>query len=293
MNQHDDSIVRTAQVLRLVHADLDISQTERIDRLVSAGDPLTVLREQGVVGSRPDFSAEIATISDWRAQGFGITDVLDEEYPALLSEVREAPGVIYWQGSLRPAEMGVCIVGSRDATSSVLDETYKLAGLLAMRNVPVISGLARGIDTAAHQGAVDAHGRTIAVMGTGLERTYPPANTQLRQRIQQGEGLVLTQFAPGANVAKWNFPMRNAVMSGYGAATLVMAAGEKSGTKHQAQAAVKHGRRVIFPESVVDSVSWAHEMVAKGKARSVVSISEACDALVQAIDDHQFEMTLF
>lgn len=293
MNRHDDSIERTAQVLRLVHADLDISQTERIDRLVSAGDPLTVLREHGVVGSRPDFSAEIATISDWRAQGFGITDVLDEDYPALLSEVREAPGVIYWQGSLRPAEMGVCIVGSRDATSSVLDETYKLAGLLAMRNVPVISGLARGIDTAAHQGAVDAHGRTIAVMGTGLERTYPPANTQLRQRIQQGEGLVLTQFAPGANVAKWNFPMRNAVMSGYGAATLVMAAGEKSGTKHQAQAAVKHGRRVIFPESVADSVSWAHEMVAKGKARSVVSISEACDALVQAIDDHQSEMTLF
>lgn len=293
MNQHDDSIARTAQVLRLVHADLDISQTERIDRLVSAGDPLTVLREQGVVGSRPDFSAEIAAISEWRAQGFGITDVLDEDYPALLSEVREAPGVIYWQGSLRPAEMGVCIVGSRNATSSVLDETYKLAGLLAIRNVPVISGLARGIDTAAHQGAVDAHGRTIAVMGTGLERTYPPANTQLRQRIQQGEGLVLTQFAPGAKVAKWNFPMRNAVMSGYGAATLVMAAGEKSGTKHQAQAAVKHGRRVIFPESVVDSVSWAHEMVAKGKARSVVSISEACDALVQAIDDHQSEMTLF
>lgn len=293
MNQHDDSIERTAQVLRLVHADLDISQTERIDRLVSAGDPLAVLREHGVVGSRPDFSAEIATISDWRAQGFGITDVLDEDYPALLSEVREAPGVIYWQGSLRPAEMGVCIVGSRDATSSVLDETYKLAGLLAIRNVPVISGLARGIDTAAHQGAVDAHGRTIAVMGTGLERTYPPANTQLRQRIQQGEGLVLTQFAPGAKVAKWNFPMRNAVMSGYGAATLVMAAGEKSGTKHQAQAAVKHGRRVIFPESVVDSVSWAHEMVAKGKARSVGSISEACDALVQAIDDHQSEMTLF
>ena len=181
MNQHDDSIARTAQVLRLVHADLDISQTERIDRLVSAGDPLTVLREHGVVGSRPDFSAEIATISDWRAQGFGITDVLDEDYPALLSEVREAPGVIYWQGSLRPAEIGVCIVGSRNATSSVLDETYKLAGLLAMRNVPVISGLARGIDTAAHQGAVDAHGRTIAVMGTGLERTYPPANTQLRQ----------------------------------------------------------------------------------------------------------------
>ena len=211
----------------------------------------------------------------------------------MLSEVREAPGVIYWQGSLRPAEMGVCIVGSRDATSSVLDETYKLAGLLAMRNVPVISGLALGIDTAAHQGAVDAHGRTIAVMGTGLERTYPAANTQLRQRIQQGEGLVLTQFAPGANVAKWNFPMRNAVMSGYGAATLVRSAGEKSGTKHQAQAAVKHGRRVIFPESVVRSVSWASEMVAKGKARSVGSVSDACDALVQAIDDHQSEMTLF
>ena len=79
MNRHDDSIVRTAQVLRLVHADLDISQTERVDRLVSAGDPLAVLREHGVVGSRPDFSAEIAAISDWRAQGFGITGVLDED----------------------------------------------------------------------------------------------------------------------------------------------------------------------------------------------------------------------
>ena len=130
----------------------------------------------------------------------------------------------------------------------------------------VVSGLAAGIDSAAHTSALEAGGRTVAVMGTGLERTYPAQNAELRQRIVGDGGLVITQFEPGATVTRASFPMRNAVMSGYGITTFVVVASEHSGTRTQARNAVKHGRGVILSRRVTRETSWGQEMANSGEA---------------------------
>jgi len=141
----------------------------------------------------------------------------------------------------------------------------------------VVSGLAAGIDTAAHTAALDAGGRTVAVMGTGLERTYPATNKNLRERIVANRGLVMTQFEPDAPVKPANFPMRNAVMSGYGITTFVVTASEHSGTRSQTKNAVKHGRGVVLARRVAETTSWGRELARSGQACVAESSSDVLD----------------
>jgi DNA processing protein len=126
----------------------------------------------------------------------------------------------------------------------------------------VIAGLARGIDTSAHQATLDAGGRTVAVIGTGIGRVYPAENRGLHREIAS-RGLVLSQFWPDAPPHKHTFLMRNATMSGYGLATVVVEAGEKSGARAQARMAVEHGRQVILTDRVVAGNEWAQKLVGR------------------------------
>jgi DNA processing protein len=135
-----------------------------------------------------------------------------------------------------------------------------IARALVARKMTVVSGLARGIDTAAHRAALDAGGRTVAVIGTGIGRAYPAENHALQDEIAS-RGLVLSQFWPDASPDKRSFPMRNATMSGYGLATVVVEAGEKSGARIQARVAVEHGRQVILTDRVVARNTWARELL--------------------------------
>ncbi|GAA3754215.1 hypothetical protein GCM10022225_43750 [Plantactinospora mayteni] len=130
-----------------------------------------------------------------------------------------------------------------------------MATSLAERGVTVASGLAKGIDTAAHSAALDAGGRTVAVIGTGIRRYYPAANRQLQDQITE-VGLVISQFWPDAQPTKQSFPMRNAVMSGYAVATVVVEAGETSGARIQARLALQHGRPVVLTSQVM-RCDWA------------------------------------
>jgi predicted Rossmann fold nucleotide-binding protein DprA/Smf involved in DNA uptake len=124
----------------------------------------------------------------------------------------------------------------------------------------VIAGLAKGIDTAAHTAALEAGGRTVAVIGTGITKCYPAENRQLQDRIAT-EGLVLSQFWPDSPPTKHTFPMRNAVMSGYGRATIVVEAGERSGARIQARQTVAHGRPVILTDLVVKANKWSAALI--------------------------------
>ncbi|WP_172121334.1 DNA-processing protein DprA, partial [Actinomyces faecalis] len=205
-------------------------------------------------------------IDTWANAGYGIVSVLSDRYPTRVREVHEAPALLYYQGALLPDDDGVCVVGSRQAGPASLQAASDVARLLVDRGLTVIAGLAAGIDTAAHQGALDAGGRTVAVMGTGLDHTYPADNTALRASIAASGGLVLTQFEPGAKTTRASFPMRNAVMSGYGLTTFVVAAGEHSGTRTQARYAVRHGRGVIVSRAVARSTSWGQEYAHSGDA---------------------------
>jgi DNA processing protein len=126
----------------------------------------------------------------------------------------------------------------------------------------VIAGLAAGIDTAAHKAALVRGGRTVAIIGTGIRKQYPAENRQLHEEIT-GTGLLLSQFWPDAPPTRWSFPMRNATMSAYGYATVVVEAGEKSGTRIQAREAVAHGRPVILSSVVARGTSWGRDLVAQ------------------------------
>ena len=153
-----------------------------------------------------------------RAAGLGFHTFRDDSYPAPLREIHQLPPMLFSRGALRPGETAVSVVGSRRASETGLAWARQLAKALAAADIAVISGLAAVIDTAAHTAALDAGGRTVAVLGTGINQTYPAANSALQERIAR-DGLVLSQFWPDAPPTKKSFPLRNATMSGYGRRT--------------------------------------------------------------------------
>ena len=147
------------------------------------------------------------------------------------------------------------MVGSRKASPEGLAFARATASAVVAQGLTVVSGLAAGIDTAAHQIALEYAGRTVAVIGTGVERAYPAGNAALQERIA-ADGLVVSQFWPDEAPTKQSFPLRNAVMSAYGLATVVVEAGQTSGARIPARLAVEHGRPVILTRAVVAATSW-------------------------------------
>lgn len=196
-------------------------------------------------------------IADWESDGTRMLSYFDHDYPSQLRDVHQAPPVIFTQGELREDLRAIAVVGSRRASDAGLRLADAVATALAESEVTVVSGLAAGIDTAAHQAALRAGGRTVAVIGTGIRRVYPAQNRDLQRSIEK-EGLVLSQFLPEAPPTKSSFPMRNAVMSGYAAATVVVEAGQQSGARIQARLALSHGRPVIMPDSLLAN-EWARD----------------------------------
>jgi DNA processing protein len=168
--------------------------------------------------------------------------------------------VLFHRGTLVSGDVAVSVVGSRNASAQGLSIARSVAVGLVDRGISVVSGLARGIDTAAHTATLEAGGRAVAVIGTGIARYYPAENRDLQDRVAS-EGLLLSQFWPDAPPGKHTFPMRNSVMSGYGRATIVVEAGEHSGARIQARRAVAHGRPVILTELVVRANNWAQALV--------------------------------
>jgi len=169
----------------------------------------------------------------------------DAEYPALLLPVPTAPDPLHVRGRLVDGDaLAVAIVGSRRATPYGLDVAETLAADLAARGVTVVSGLARGIDSAAHRGALRVGGRTIAVLGSGVDVVYPPENRRLADEIVE-RGALLSQFAPGTPPLPYNFPTRNGVIAGLSLAVVVVEAAERSGSLITARLAAELGREVL------------------------------------------------
>jgi DNA processing protein len=199
-------------------------------------------------------------IQSWTDQGHTVLTILDGHYPERLRAVHQAPPILFARGSLVPGDRAVSVVGSRAASDRGLDIATSVARELVSRNITVVAGLAVGIDTAAHRAALDAGGRTVAFIATGINKVYPAANRDLHQEIST-HGLLFSQFWPDAPPQKRNFLMRNATMSGYGMATVVVEAGEHSGARAQARMAVEHGRPVILTDLVVGKNAWAQALV--------------------------------
>lgn len=174
----------------------------------------------------------------------------------------------------------MCVVGTRRLDDAGADVARTVAAALVGQGLTVVSGLAAGTDTVAHEEALAQGGRTVAIMGTGIDSTSPAGNKDLRRRVVAAGGLIATQFPPGTHGSRITFPMRNAVMSGYGLATVVVAAGEHSGTRIQARKALDHGRGLILTERVVRETTWG----AHYAHRLGVTVARRSQDVLNAVD---------
>lgn len=204
----------------------------------------------------------MAAIVGWMDQGMRLVTLLDDCYPENLRMVHDRPPLIFVSGCLACEDArSVAVIGSRRATPEGREIAHALAGLLAAEGFTLVSGLARGIDTAAHIGALEQGGRTVAVIGTGLDQCYPPENAPLQQRIAS-EGAVVSQFWPGSVASRQSFPMRNAVMSGLSLANVIVEASHRSGARAQARMALAHGRPVFLFDRLLHD-DWARELASR------------------------------
>jgi len=198
------------------------------------------------------------------------------------------------RGRLEPRSLrAIAVVGAREATEEGRAAAARLARGLAGARVTVMSGLARGIDTAAHAATIDAGGTTVAVIGTGiLAPVYPAENGELAQRIVETGGALVSQFWPEAPPRKINFPRRNVVMSGMAAGTVVVEAAATSGAKMQARLALEHGKRLFLPETLVESQEWAGRYAARPGVTVVRDLSDILDELVKIVEiPHQLSLS--
>jgi len=212
------------------------------------------------------------------AMGVSVLTVLDDAYPQNLRLVYDRPLVLWVRGELREGDdRSVAVVGTRRASSAGLERARQIANQLVEARYVVVSGLAAGIDTASHVATLEAGGRTIAVIGTGLQHAFPKQNADLQRRLGE-ESAVLSQFEPSQEARKWTFPMRNAVMSGIARATIVVEATYTSGARMQARLALEHGRPVVLMESLLEH-EWARDYAARPGVRVVAEVAEVVDHL--------------
>lgn len=204
--------------------------------------------------------------------------MLDSEYPSNLRAVHDRPALIFLSGRLEPAdERSVAIIGARRPSRAGLDRARLLASELSQRGYTIISGLAAGVDSAAHTATLGSQGRTVAVIGTGVDQAYPPENRDLQRQIAT-TGAVVSQFWPGSPPSRESFPQRNAVMSGLAAGTVIVEASQRSGTRIQARLALAHGRPVFIARELLDQ-EWASALAARPGVRAVSSADEIVETL--------------
>jgi DNA processing protein len=253
------ALVRRGDRARHHYSELVEAAGSAVAVLEDATDePDLALFEDAPVAAPADLDAIAAEVAGWRAEGIAVLTVLDEGYPANLRTVHDRPPLLFVHGELTDAdERSVAVVGTRRASDDGLLRATEVAAAIAGAGYTVASGLAAGVDTAAHEAALATGGRTVAVIGTGLRRSYPRENAELQRRIAR-EGAVVSQFWPDAPPSKTSFPMRNAVMSGVALATVVIEAAERSGARMQAGLALKHGRPVFLLASLL-AEGWARE----------------------------------
>lgn len=250
------------------------------DRLEESGSALAVLEEhQGLLApTLIDHAA--ADVAEWSQHGIQLLTVLDADYPQNLRAVYDRPPLLFVRGRLTHDDVrSVAVIGSRRASPAGLDRARIIAERLLDARYTIVSGLAAGVDTAAHVAALDQQRRTIAVIGTGINRAYPAQNAALQQRIAD-DGCVVSQFWPDTGPLRQNFPLRNAVMSGLSLATVIVEATHTSGARIQARAALSHGRPVLLTRPLLNQ-QWARELADRPGVFVIRSLTELDDVLAR------------
>ena len=219
--------------------------------------------------------------------------VLLDRYPQRLGQWRYKERALWYLGDLdllwRPL---ASVIGTRSPSPAGTRDASTITGVLVELGFGIVSGLAEGIDTAAHQAALEREGATIAVLGTPIDECYPKSNQALKDEIAK-RGLVLSKFAPGTKVHKSNFPQRNTLMAALGDFTIVVEAGEKSGSRYQVKSALELGRHVGFLPSVADQRhAWVLEAMNRKLGRILRSRSDLVELARAALSSPRAEEQL-
>ena len=253
-----------------------------------------------VEGVGPQLARSIATAkqttdpaAEWEVcqnVGIQILSRSNTDYPRMLLEIPDPPGVLFLQGDLRPADsLAIAVVGSRNATRYGVAQAERLATGLARAGITVVAGLARGIDAVAHRAALAAGGRTLAVMGGGLLKTYPPEHAPLATQISK-QGCLVSEMPPRYVATRNAFPRRNRIISGMTLGTVIVEAAERSGALITARCAMEQNRDVFALPGPVDSRNskGCHALLRDG-AILVETVDDILDALGPLVESNRQE----
>jgi len=209
----------------------------------------------------------------------------DAAYPKRLLEIYDPPAVLWVRGDVALLDRpGIAVVGTRQPTPYGAGMAEMLARDLANRGMTILSGMARGVDSAAHKGALDAGGKTVAVWGTGIDVVYPKENKKLAERIVAGGGAIVSEFAMGTFPAPQNFPLRNRILSGMSVGVLVVEGGEYSGTRITARCAMEQNRDVYaVPGNVTNKNAWGPNTLIKQGAKLTATWEDIWEELPSQI----------
>ena len=228
-------------------------------------------------------SLELAQEELARAAAAGVSLLVpdDPAYPAQLKQIYDPPLVLYVRGNATAVSLpGIALVGTRHPTPYGMAMAERLACDLAARGLVIFSGLARGVDTAGHRGAIAAKGKTVAVFGTGIDIIYPKENTRLAEQILSCGGALLSEFPLSSFAAPQNFPIRNRIISGLSIGVLVVEAAEYSGTRITARCALEQNRDVFaVPGNVTNKNSWGPNTLIKQGAKLVATWEDVWEEL--------------
>ena len=228
-------------------------------------------------------SVELAQDEQGKAvrAGIQIVSLDDPEYPPELRQIYDPPLLLYVRGNVGTiSQPGIAMVGTRHPTPYGMGMAERMACDLAARGLVIFSGLARGVDTFAHRGAVSAKGKTVAVFGTGVDVMYPKENSRLAEQILSFGGALISEFPMGTFAAPQNFPIRNRIISGISLGVLVVEAAEYSGTRITARCALEQNREVFaVPGNVTNKNSWGPNTLIKQGAKLVATWEDVWEEL--------------
>jgi DNA processing protein len=223
------------------------------------------------------------------SKGIQVLTWMDEAYPQRLKEIEQPPPVLYLRGELSPEDSwAVALVGTRRVTPYGRQVTEEISTYLAANGVTVVSGLARGVDAIAHNAALKAGGRTLAVLGSGVDRIYPPENRSMAEQIIE-HGAVMSDYVPGTPPESSNFPPRNRIISGLSMAVIVIEAGETSGALITAEFAADQGREVFaVPGNILAPQSKGTNKLIQRGALPLLSVNDIMQALnLSRVGEHK------
>lgn len=268
--------VRMKQILEFF-GSLETAWNAPAEGLLTAGLPPKVVENFITVRQQIDLELVMKNI---QTRGITVLTIQDADYPRRLKEINQPPPVLYIKGSVNVEDdWAVAIVGTRRVTAYGRQVATEIAQFLAQNGVTVVSGLARGVDAIAHQSAIKAGGRTIAVLGSGVDVIYPPEHSRLAGEIC-AQGAIVSDYAMGTKPDGINFPPRNRIISGLSLATIVVEAGETSGALITAEFAVEQGKEVFaVPGSILTPQSEGTNRLIEQGARPLLKMSEILEVL--------------